>query len=87
LGVTYARLGRRDDALKVLAQINSDTDPYNVAQVYFALGDLDRGFEWMSKAIDKRQGLARWLNVTPAFDAVRSDPRFAALVARMKLPA
>jgi hypothetical protein len=28
----------------------------------------------------------RWIDVAPYFDRVRSDPRFAALVARLKLP-
>jgi serine/threonine protein kinase/Tfp pilus assembly protein PilF len=86
LGVTYAMLGRRDDALKVLARINAAADPFDVAWVYFALGDTGRGFEWLTKAVDQRQGFVRWLNVWPLFDAVRSDPRFAALVARLQLP-
>ena len=87
LGAIYAQMGRHDDALKVLARIDGSTSPFHVANVYFALGDLDRGFEWMTKAVERRQGLVRWLNVSPKFDPVRSDPRFAALVARLKLPA
>jgi hypothetical protein len=57
-----------------------------VAEIYFALGDRDKGFNWLSKAIDARQGFVRWLNVWPLYDEVRSDPRFAPLVARLKLP-
>jgi hypothetical protein len=53
---------------------------------YFALGDKDRGFEWLTKAFDQRSGYVPWANVLPAFDGVRSDPRFKALVARLKLP-
>jgi serine/threonine protein kinase/tetratricopeptide (TPR) repeat protein len=85
LGAAYAQMGRRDDALKVLARIDHSASPFHVANVYFALGDHDRGFAWMTKAVDQRQGLVRWLNVSPKFDPVRTDPRFAALVARLKL--
>jgi TolB-like protein len=86
LGVVYARAGRPEDALKVLGRFDHATNPMGTADIYFALGDKDQGFEWLSKAIDARQGLARWLNVSPRFDALRPDPRFAPLVARLKLP-
>jgi hypothetical protein len=85
----YAGLGRRDDALKVLnglAQRGGGGDLQGMAISYFALGDKDRGFEWLTKAFDQRSGYVPWANVLPAFDGVRSDPRFKALVARLKLP-
>jgi serine/threonine protein kinase/tetratricopeptide (TPR) repeat protein len=86
LASTYAMLGRHDEAMKILPRMNAAVDPYSIAGVYFALGDTDRGFEWLTKAVDQLQGFVRWLKVTPEFDAVRSDPRYAALVARLKLP-
>ena len=46
----------------------------------------DRGFEWLTKAFDARAGYVTFANVFPAFDGVRSDPRFKVLVARLKLP-
>jgi tetratricopeptide (TPR) repeat protein len=87
LATLYALLGRREDALTVLARTSPDDDPNTTAQVYFALGDVNRGFEWLTRSVDRRQGFARFLKVAPFYDRVRSDPRFAALVARLKLPA
>ena len=86
LGVVYAHAGRREDALNVLGRLNRTTDPIGVAEVSFALGNKDEGFTWLSKAIDQRQGFVRWLNVSPLYDDIRADPRFAPLVARLKLP-
>src|SRR6476659_7624618 len=86
---TYALLGRRDDALRVLSGLvkrGGAFDLHHVAVAYFALGDSDRGFEWLAKAFDQRAGYVPWANVNPVFDGVRSDPRFKALVARLKLP-
>jgi hypothetical protein len=57
-----------------------------MAIAYFALGDKDRGFEWLTKAFDQRYGFISAANINPGFDGVRDDPRFKALVARLKLP-
>jgi eukaryotic-like serine/threonine-protein kinase len=86
---TYALLGRRDDALRVLSGLvkrGGAFDLHHVAVSYFALGDNDRGFEWLTKAFDQRSGYVPWARVQPAFDGIRDDPRFKALVARLKLP-
>jgi hypothetical protein len=85
----YALLGRRDDALRVLNNLvkrGGAFDLQEIAIAYFALGDVDRGFEWLTKAFDQRSGYVPWAKVSPAFDEIRSDPRFQALVARLKLP-
>jgi tetratricopeptide (TPR) repeat protein len=85
----YARLGRRDDALRVLNRLamrGGPVDLQEMAIAYFALADKDRGFEWLTKAFDKRAGFVSAANIHPAFDGIRDDPRFKALVARLKLP-
>lgn len=85
----YARLGRRDDALRVLNGPVKREGPFpleEMAVAHFALGDKERGFEWLTKSFDERSASAPYVNVSPRFDGVRSDPRFKALVARLKLP-
>jgi tetratricopeptide (TPR) repeat protein len=85
----YALLGRRDEALKVLNGLvkrGGGGDLQEVAIAYFVLGDKDRGFEWLTKAFDQRSAYVSAARVQPAFDGIRDDPRFKALVARLKLP-
>ena len=86
LAVAYALAGKRAEALRILSLIKPGSDSYGLASVYFALGDNNRGFEWLTKAFDQRTGGARGAKVNPRFDRVRSDPRFQALVARLKIP-
>jgi TolB-like protein/DNA-binding winged helix-turn-helix (wHTH) protein/Flp pilus assembly protein TadD len=90
LGRTYALLGRRSDALNVLRNVAGPrTNPkwlLDISLAYFALGNHDQGFEWLTKAVDQRQ-MAFLLGIDPRFDSVRTDPRFDALQRRLGLPA
>jgi tetratricopeptide (TPR) repeat protein len=82
----YLRVGRRADADRILNQLlKTGADPISTAQMYFELGNLELGFEQLTKAFDLRLGPLRHANVSPAYDAVRADPRFKALVARLKM--
>lgn len=62
-------------------------DLLSLAMIRFYLGDDDRGFEWLERAVAGRLSYVRWLNVHPALDPWRNDPRFVALVRRLRLPA
>jgi len=83
----YARLGRRQEAQATLAKAIRAEPPYvlGLALAYFELGDKDRCFEWLNKSVDDRQNVMFW-KVDPKLDPVRSDPRFQALIARLKVP-
>lgn len=55
-----------------------------IAEVYIGLGDKDRAFEWLHKAIDQRD-IMIFLKCDPMYDSLRSDQRFPALMKRMNL--
>ena len=89
LGLAFAAAGRRADALKIVqaqTKPGGQADSRTLALIYFALGEKDRGFEWFTKAFDQRHPLVRFAKFDPIYDSVRSDPRFQALLARLKLP-
>jgi TolB-like protein/Flp pilus assembly protein TadD len=48
------------------------------------LGENDRAFEWLEKAFEERQPWLGQLQFDPQFEPLRSDPRFADLVRRVK---
>jgi hypothetical protein len=56
----------------------------NVALIYVGLGDQDRAMIWLNKAYETRFNPSILLR--PAFDNLRSDARFQALVRRIGLP-
>ncbi len=55
---------------------------------YANLGRKDQAFEWLEKAYEQRSGIPDMINmpVEPAFDVLRSDPRFDAFLRRVGLP-
>jgi TolB-like protein/DNA-binding winged helix-turn-helix (wHTH) protein len=86
-----ARAGRRREALATLDELRRISKPrapapIRIAMVHIGLGDAHRSFEWLEKAFEARDWQMALLNVEPAFDGLRSDPRFAALVERVGLP-
>jgi len=91
LGRTYATSGKLGEAQKILAELNEMSrqayvSPYDLAILYVGLGDKDRAIEQLNKAYEDRAGWIIYLKVEPLFDPLRSDPRFAELVSRMKFP-
>jgi serine/threonine protein kinase/tetratricopeptide (TPR) repeat protein len=91
LGHAYATSGRKGEAQKLLAELNQMStqtyvSPYDLAILYLGLGDKDRAFEQLNKAYEDRAGWIIYFKVEPLLDPLRSDPRFAELVNRMKFP-
>ncbi len=94
LGYAYAVAGRKAEAQGVLDQLSvlskqSYIPPGSTAMIYAALGEKDQAFEWLEKAFQDRSifsvGPFAFVKLHPAFDPLRSDPRFADLLHRMNL--
>jgi adenylate cyclase len=87
-----AALGRMDEA-KAKAQRLADegSDRYvraeEVAQAWIAVNEVEHAFDWLQRAERERSAGLMFLNAWPAYDPLRNDPRFTALVERVGLPA
>ena len=53
---------------------------------YSSLGNKDRAFAWLNKAVEQRSWVIIYLKADPVWDPLRSDPRFGALLRRVGLP-
>lgn len=58
---------------------------YNVAALYSQLGEKEKTFEWLHKAFEERPYGLMFLKIDPAFDDMRSDPRFVEIMKRVGL--
>jgi len=61
--------------------------PVEFMTTAFAAGDREAGFRWLARACDERCFELLSLNYDPRFDALRGDPRVAAVVQRIGLGA
>jgi hypothetical protein len=53
--------------------------------IHTALGDIDKSFEILEKAIEERDLNLCLMKVLPEFNNIRSDPRFKAFLKKMNL--
>jgi tetratricopeptide (TPR) repeat protein len=60
--------------------------PFGIATLYIMAGEKDLALEWLEKGFELRDPNMSYI-CFPCFDSVRSDPRFQAILRRMKLPA
>jgi DNA-binding winged helix-turn-helix (wHTH) protein/TolB-like protein len=90
-GYTLGVMGRTDEARAVRDEMERLSTrrfvtAYGMALVHAGLGDKEQAFSWLEKAFAERSHWLVWLRLDPRWKTLRSDPRFAALVDRMKYP-
>ena len=91
LAYAYAVAGKRVQAQKALNHLRKlskkqHIGPTLLVQIYIGLGETDQAFKCLEEIYAGRYPLMLYLKVDPAFDSVRSDPRFADLLRRVGLP-
>jgi len=87
-GVIDATAGDREKALlsiKKIEERNMGPIAYNyIAYVYHALGDMDRYFENMNRALDEHVIIAVFVLYSPLLAKAREDPRYSELVEKLR---
>ncbi len=90
LAITYARMGKTAESQNILNEIlqlskRKYVTPEHIAAIYASLGNKEEAFVWMDKAYEARTGALPVTFASPIFDPLRSDPRFTALLKKMRL--
>jgi Flp pilus assembly protein TadD len=90
LAITYAKMGKRNEAERVLNEVTTFATRHyvageTIASIYVALNDNDSAFQWLERAYREHSGSLHGIAVRPAFRPLYSDPRFADLLKRIGL--
>jgi serine/threonine protein kinase len=88
--MTLALAGRRQEAKTLLDSVmlraaRDYISPVSIAYVCTAMGDKDAAFEHLDQAIADRDPNVLGLKSNPAFDSLRDDARYRALLRKMQL--
>ena len=82
LGVLYAKMDRRDDALREIARLETLEsrgfgESYELATIQATLGELDAGCELLARALTDKSFLVNWMRLDPRVDPLRGRKCFA----------
>ena len=91
LGWALGLAGQTEEALALLGELEQRRSKQYVggwllAHVSLGMGDYEQTIVWLEKATEEHDGLLPFLNIWCAFDPLRSDPRFQALLRKMNFP-
>src|SRR5947207_5886665 len=91
LAITYARMGRQNEARKILEQLVQErgtryVSAQSIAAVYVALGEKEEAFRWLERASAEHSGILQWIAFLPEFRALRPDARFPQLLQKIGVP-
>lgn len=91
LGYCYGMANRREDALRVLREMQEldkerPLPPQEFAIIYLGLNDIDRAMALFRQAVEEKYPPSQTIFIDPMFDRLRGDPRFVALAREVRLP-
>jgi DNA-binding winged helix-turn-helix (wHTH) protein/tetratricopeptide (TPR) repeat protein len=81
-GMVYAKLGRRDDALRELERLDERARrgfavAYEQAQIYATLGEIAEGCTALTRAVTDHSLLVNWMRLEPRLDPLRGSQCYA----------
>jgi tetratricopeptide (TPR) repeat protein len=90
LACALARAGRRAEAQKVIDDLmltskNKFVSQTSIAMGCAGLGDKDKAFEWLNKALESRDEQIIWIYKHPMFATLRDDARYKELLLQLKV--
>ena len=91
IGTAWARfdLGQKPEADRLLDELTTKFAPiasYNLARLHAHRGERDAAFDWLDRACAAHDSGVLRVRYDPALAPLRDDPRYRALLEKMKLP-
>jgi TolB-like protein/DNA-binding winged helix-turn-helix (wHTH) protein/Flp pilus assembly protein TadD len=91
-GFALGKLGRRAEARAILNKLLASRErepqsPAAIAGLYAGLGETDRAFEWLERAVTVQDAELKGMPTDPMFYDLHGDPRFARILQAAGYPA
>lgn len=91
LGYSYGKLGKKEEALRIAQILEKKRETgtfvpaFMIGYIYLGMGETDKAFHLFDQAVVERIGWLGFTKLDPAFEEVRSDPRYLDLLKRINL--
>jgi len=87
LAGVYGQVGRTADARELIRDVVNQPDgpPFFMALLHLTIGEHEKAYEWLDRGVEVRGDLMHSLRTNPFLKSEWRDPRFAALLQRMRL--
>jgi tetratricopeptide (TPR) repeat protein len=90
IAIVNIKMGNNQKAIELRDHMIAEAKTNNslsvwIAKLCFSLGEIEKGFGWLHKALEERSGELLGIKYDWAFDSVRSDPRFKEILKKMNL--
>ncbi|HJW29296.1 MAG TPA: hypothetical protein VJ508_08575, partial [Saprospiraceae bacterium] len=92
IAYTYGLLGKKEDAMEVIRQIESFQQQHpallkyeDLSFAWWGIGDRDKAFGYMFNAISRKEEMMGYMINSPLYFGLHDDPRFAEVKRQMQL--
>jgi hypothetical protein len=82
-------LGLRKEADAALAEMigkYAKESAYDISAIYASRGDTEKSFQWLDRAYAQQDDNLSNVKIDPLFKNLHTDPRWSALLEKMRLP-
>ncbi|MDX1637762.1 MAG: FlgO family outer membrane protein [Balneolaceae bacterium] len=87
LGYLYGKMGKPKKAMQYIEKLRQREReeqgvslPLDYAIIYLGLGDFDKVFDTLEQALEQQLGGVLFINTSPVWDPIKSDPRYAEMM-------
>lgn len=78
--------GKAEEALDELVTKHAQDSAFQIAGVFAWRSDKEKALEWLERAYKQRYGGLSDIKIDPLLRSLHADPRYNALLRKMKLP-
>lgn len=91
LGYAYGKAGRVADANRIIQELDEiakerPVPPQEKAIIYMGMGERDKAFQQLETSYSEHFSALAYLTTDPLYEDLKSDPRYADLARRLRLP-
>jgi pentatricopeptide repeat protein len=85
--ISLVKVGKMNEAKAMVSQMDKEKMSAGArVYMYFAIGEMDQGFEWLEKAYTQGDPIIPQIRDLPSLFPIESDPRYNEMIRKLNFP-